>query len=1122
MSTSLTTFALGLSLVAQTQKPDAMDLLRTANVVPNVALVLDSSCSMGDASGVTNCSWWATNFNGGNLNFNKNHAMRSSLVGCANASDGILDRWAPRVNFSVWHFGNTTARLAPFGSDLTALETAVRSVPVNGGTPMTFALRQAGAAFNAAFSGSSGGVCRPNYLLLLTDGDPNGGSGTFNFNCAVSGQPTTTWTVSAMEPWRGAEYMTTFRDFLCSVPGDQQIRTYTIGFGAPGTFNPTNLQRIANSGRGLYYYASNVSQLDNAFREIITAMTARSAVFFAAPNVQLDHLFSDNVAYAAAFAPLAQGPWQGNLKKLCVLPRQLANKRYDPSDRTCMFRSMDDGRTLISNPSAVDLWTSTSTTFVRVGGAGAVQLARLGTANTAPSGTLYPRNIVTWRPGQSGYVAVRAASWSSDDAFAHGLERNRLINRLHGYTAEANADGTPMRVDEWPLGDPVHAQPVLLRYGASCSVANSCWVVMASNRGLLHFFDAATGTESTALVPGEVWRPTGAAYDRLRQLEVQPDLDVSHRYYVDGGISLFHDDRNGDGRIQSNERATLVFGLGRGGAAYYALPMSSFNGTLSDTSNAIVPLTPRVGSPSAGLQDTWAAPWVGSMRLDGALTDVAVFASGHVRELDDPSQPMPSNVARKVELASSPTASACSTLMSSLSVAAAACGNWTNAGYADAAVQNVTFGPISVANTLAYRVRFSQFELDPNDSLTIEDSQGGVAATMTGAGPSGLVSPWVYDTRFQLRFRSNGARTSHRGFTISDVETLGPAASTSAAPDPSLYVVGLQAWTTSTPFASVPSAAATAVRITRSCASAAAGVSSGTCVDAGSSPDLTHLRCPISAEPAVVTGANTLKAVYFGDECGQLWRAAVNDDTGRAWSVKRLLSLNDAYDPATPVESRRLRKVFRRVDLVPSSCPGRTVLGVYFGTGNAQRPVATDDPVSTGGFTDGRDVVGVVWDAPDLSVNLRLSNLTDVTNVVSTDAKTDFASSRRGWYIRLQANERMLRNPLVYDGTALFKTFRPVSPASECSRASGEDAVYAVDNCSAAPTQVPSGVAATTAHRRVWAGATDIGGDFLVVTPRNAAPLITVANLLREESAALVNTQLARVPKIFQWREPKE
>ena len=47
---------------------------------------------------------------------------------------------------------------------------------VSGGTPMTFALRQSGAAFNTAFSGSSGGVCRPNYILLLTDGDPNGGS----------------------------------------------------------------------------------------------------------------------------------------------------------------------------------------------------------------------------------------------------------------------------------------------------------------------------------------------------------------------------------------------------------------------------------------------------------------------------------------------------------------------------------------------------------------------------------------------------------------------------------------------------------------------------------------------------------------------------------------------------------------------------------------------------------------------------------------------------------------------------------------------------------------------------------------------------------------------------------
>ena len=42
-------------------------------------------------------------------------------------------------------------------------------------------------------------------------------------------------------------------------------------------------------------------------------------------------------------------------------------------------------------------------------------------------------------------------------------------------------------------------------------------------------------------------------------------------------------------------------------------------------------------------------------------------------------------------------------------------------------------------------------------------------------------------------------------------------------------------------------------------------------------------------------------------------------------------------------EARDFRKMFSRLDLVPSTCTGRKSVGIYFGTGNAQRPTSADE-----------------------------------------------------------------------------------------------------------------------------------------------------------------------------------
>jgi hypothetical protein len=110
----------------------------------------------------------------------------------------------------------------------------------------------------------------------------------------------------------------------------------------------------------------------------------------------------------------------------------------------------------------------------------------------------------------------------------------------------------------------------------------------------------------------------------------------------------------------------------------------------------------------------------------------------------------------------------------------------------------------------------------------------------------------------------------------------------------------------------------------------------------------------------------------------------------------------------------------------------------------------------------------------------------------------------------------MLREPLVFESVAYFKTFQPVHVGGECDRTTGTDRIYAVNNCTAAPI-----VGTTTADREVWRGNTDVGGNLLLLTPQDSAPFVSAANMGTSERAALVENKRARVPRIFQWREPR-
>jgi len=87
----------------------------------------------------------------------------------------------------------------------------------------------------------------------------------------------------------------------------------------------------------------------------------------------------------------------------------------------------------------------------------------------------------------------------------------------------------------------------------------------------LHMFEdsGATVKENWAFMPKEF-------IDNIKPL--RDNYASSNKVYgIDGEITLYQDDKNGDGKIEGSDRAWIFFGLRRGGSSYYAVDITKPN-----------------------------------------------------------------------------------------------------------------------------------------------------------------------------------------------------------------------------------------------------------------------------------------------------------------------------------------------------------------------------------------------------------------------------------------------------------------------------------------------------------------------------------------------------------------
>ncbi len=710
-----------------------------------------------------------------------------------------------------------------------------------------------------------------------------------------------------------------------------------------------------------------------------------------------------------------------------------------------------------------------------------------------------------------------------------------------------------------------------------------------------------SGKELSAILPGELFGGAEAdelgrtvANDFLADIHDQPSSKASHRFYTDGGIRLVHVDdggtcpgdcraRVGNGTIDPGEEAYLLVTLGRGGQEMIMIPVPegsalATTGVPNAATNAPRRLSPE-NEPPAGLderapfnqiRDLWASPWIGQMRATPAdpATTVMAFASGHQNYLDRPEEPITQTLSGFPQPPQTVGPLACTTFLEQAGIDPAAAQNICSPPFPDPCLPCTTEAfcglqypcydwpgidlstvfrrperPFRWTNgtkrAVGYRVHFSKFDLGAGDCLLLLNSRNSVAQEICGKFDDPFWSDWIYDEGFSVDFITDGDNSEvHTGFKADLVEYLevddGPGASMASLP--TVYIMDVGAWASALDV-DLGYREALRVRFTSDC-----GNSVGhTCIDTAKSPDLEFMTCPISAELMGYSEGGVLRALYVGDECGQLWK--FGQDLAGDWSARRLFVANEidaSGAVVTGYESKDYRKIFSKVDLVVTRCTGQRSVGVYFGTGNVQRPAA-DDNLQNNFVTKVKDaeffftghepdIVGVIFDSPNLALRADVLTLADLQNLngaaVNNAALTESqlrtgGVAQYGYFFGLEEHESMLRSPTVFKGVAFFKTFLPDTdtPPSECETAGGASHVYAFDNCTGEPPNASDlGPPPSASDRKIWTSDSDIGSGVKIFTPKHGSPFVSAMNLTTAEDAALVKGAAGNAINLLMWR----
>jgi len=543
------------------------------------------------------------------------------------------------VNVGIMRFNGSEGGVVIQGiTDLdtnrATIDAAIDAVPAGGNTPLAETLYESarywrglsldyadGAAvatdpaivtaggYNAPTSNS----CTKNFNVMLSDGNPVSDNDFATTTPALPDWATTlgrTVCTGPTSPNGGveqgqcladiAEYLFN-GDIAPGAPGVQTVTTHTIGF----VNDIPTLEETARRGGGDYFRADDVESLTLALLQIVNNITDRS-LSFAAPAVAVNSFNRTrnlNDLYLTTFGVEQNLRWPGNLKKFRIVDGEIVDQNNTAA--------VDPTTGFFSN-AVRSFWSDVQDgNDVRKGGA----------ANELPSPI--NRNVytnITTNPDltdlTNGLKTNNLDRFTLADFGLTGSPEEPTMEQLIDWARGVDV------TDEFPesevrneMGDPLHSQPAAVVYGGS-EASPDVVVYTATNEGYVHAVDGATGEELWSFVPKEF-------LPNLSKLFFNPAAQYKN-YGVDGDIVPVVYDKDGDGEIEplDDDFVYILFGMRRGGNAYYAL----------DVTNKTSPkVLWRLSASSFG--QSWSAPTIARVDIDGeaqnALNAVAVIGGGY-------------------------------------------------------------------------------------------------------------------------------------------------------------------------------------------------------------------------------------------------------------------------------------------------------------------------------------------------------------------------------------------------------------------------------------------------------------------------------------------------------------
>lgn len=321
-----------------------------------------------------------------------------------------------------------------------------------------------------------------------------------------------------------------------------------------------DLWHAAVNGRGQYFSATDPDNVVSALTRLLATILRRNAAASAAATSSLEPVAGDNYAYTAQYTT---GLWTGELlaSTLDLVTGAVATT-YQWS-----ARSLLEARVFPSSD------TRNLYTFSTAGQDASTRLKPFTASRlTAEIGAGY----FTSGPGNPGGALTQYSSWTGAQQSAATPEA--LIDYLRGRQGLEDEVGNATRLFRdrlYALGDIVNSAPTYVRKPPfkyrdngylSFLAANQSrggTVYVGANDGMLHAFNADTGAERWAYIPGLV-------IPDLYKL-ADAEYATNHRYYVDGTLAV--------GDVYDASRSTwmtvLIGGLGAGGKGYFALDITN-------------------------------------------------------------------------------------------------------------------------------------------------------------------------------------------------------------------------------------------------------------------------------------------------------------------------------------------------------------------------------------------------------------------------------------------------------------------------------------------------------------------------------------------------------------------